>query len=83
MVVAEDSVDTRGRGRRRDSEVLGLEGDAEQLSGLLLLKGAHLVLEHLALEGALTLMLHALESALLFADGQRVSLRKHDCLEDE
>lgn len=74
MIIAQDRVDTRGRCRRRHSEMLGFQGDVEQLSGLLLLKGAHLVFEHLALEGALTLMLHALQGALLFAEGQHVSL---------
>lgn len=77
MVVAQHRVDTRRSRRRRDSEVLrSLQRDAEELPSLLLLEGAHLVLEHLALEGALTLVFHALESALLFADGQQVSLRK-------
>ena len=68
MVVAEHGVDPgRGRGGR-DGEMLGgLEGDAEQLTGLLLLEGAHLILEHLALEGALALMFHTLEGALIFA----------------
>ncbi len=82
VVVAQHCVDTRRSRRRRDSEVLGLQGDGKQLSSLLLLQHAHLVLEHPALEGALTLVLHALEGALLFADRQQVSLRKSGWLGD-
>ena len=56
----------------------GLEGNSEELPSLLLLKGAHLILEHLALQGALALVLHALKSALMFAEKQQVSLRAHE-----
>ena len=69
MVVAQHGVDAGRCSRRRHREMLGgLEGNSEQLSSLLLLKGAHLILKHLALEGALTLMLHAFERALMFAE---------------
>ena len=42
----------------------GARLDGEQLLGLLLLEGAHLVLEKLPLESALPFVLHLLERAL-------------------
>ena len=77
-VRTEVGVDARRRGGGGGREVLNagrVDREGEELLLLLLFEDTHLLLEDLALDEALALVLHALEGALMIAGGPDVSSR--------